>query len=416
MTAQPPQYTYSTMSGVNVQTDSPTKEDHLFLSTVSSEDVSSPDEIGSGSDSSRSTNLLSDSSQQPKIKGILDNKHEALPRKTSRAGQETGFKAALKATFLPPPQPGRQIKVKDGKKLGKSFQRTDERPNDFAGGEVLDYDPRGKNATAGDGILPPGSLKTPPINRGRSGTTESGYGSDRESSLGAPSESGESEVGSEWAASTNGSSDRGRSFVMSKPNRPRGDSIASTTSSSSGAAIKFAPLPMSGRLKRANSFSIGVAARTHLLRSQGTAAPPRPTYTPQHLHGSQMWYASQAQKHEDVVDVGEEIKKGASKAWKLIRGGGSASDKDSGKSDGNASPATSDAERSAAAKAAIFTKPKKEYPKEGAPIADAQTGELKIANAPSHSASNTTPRSRKAKYRKRPRRSIHRWISVTQAT
>lgn len=395
------------MNGGAVLSDSPTKNDHVFVSTVSSQDTASPDEIVS--DSSTSPFVHSDSSQPPKLKSILDNPNEVLPQK-SRSGSESGFKAALKATFLPPPTPGRQIKVKDGKRLGKSFKRTEPRPNDFEGGEVLDYDPRGKHASAGDGILPPGCLKPPSSSSDRrDSVSESGYGSDKESSLGTPSEMSESdfsrsytsEASSAWADS----SERGRSMT-SVSSRPRQASMASTTSNSSGAAIKFAPLPVSGRLKRANSITIGVAARSHLLQSQGTAAPPRPSYTPQHVHGSQSWYTD-AQPHpnpryDDVVDVGEEIKKGASKAWKLIRGsGGNTSDSSNGKakekgaaasqapaqqSEGEARTA---AERKAAAQAAIFEKPKKTFPKEGAPVADAETGELKMANG---DAITTTPK------------------------
>ena len=174
--------------------------------------------------------------------------------------------------------------------------------------------------------------------------------------------------------------------------------MASTTSNSSCAAIKFAPLPVSGRLKRANSITIGVAARSHLLQSQGTAAPPRPSYTPQHVHGSQTWYTNAPPnshpRHDDVVDVGEEIKKGASKAWKLLRGGGgNTSDSSSPKakeSGAAGAPPSSAAERKAAAQAAIFEKPKKAFPKEGAPIADPETGELKMANGAA--ASSTTPK------------------------
>ncbi|SPO27359.1 uncharacterized protein UTRI_10476 [Ustilago trichophora] len=395
-----------TISASALLSDSPTKRDHVFVSTVSSEDASSPDEIAS--DSSKGLAIHSDSSRQPKLKGILDNADEVLPRRPSRSASESGFKAALKATFLPPPTPGRQIKVKDGKRLGKTFRRTEPRSDDFEGGEVLDYDPRGKHATAGDGILPTGSLRPPPspIDR-RDSASESGYGSDKESSLGTPSEMGESdfsrsytsEASSAWDSTNNDSSERGRPSVP-VGSRARQASMASTTSNSSGAAIKFAPLPVSGRLKRANSITIGVAARSHLLQSQGTAAPPRPTYTPQHVHGSQSWYTNAQPnahpRYDDVVDVGEEIKKGATKAWKLIRGGGgggNTSDSSSSKARENgaataAAPPRSDAERKAAAQAAIFEKPKKSFPKEGAPVADPETGELKMANG---SAANTTP-------------------------
>ncbi|KAJ9480323.1 hypothetical protein PHBOTO_003541 [Pseudozyma hubeiensis] len=376
-------------SGAQTLSDSPTKQDSVFVSTASTSEVSSPDEISS--DSSRAPAIHSDPSNQPKLKSILDNPNDVLPRKASRSGSESGFKAALKATFLPPPTPGRQVKVKDGKRLGKSFQRVEPRSNDFEGGEVLEYDPRGKDASAGDGLLPTGCLNPPSTSPGDS-ASESGYGSDKESSLGTPSEMGEStdysrsftsEASSAWGSSNNASSERGRPS-LSTTSRRREGSIASTTSNSSGAAIKFCPLPVSGRLKRANSITIGVAARSHLLQSQGTAAPVRPSYTPQHVHGSQSWYnapnSNAHPKHDDVVDVGEEIKKGASKAWKLIRGGGgSASDASSA---GAASQAGDDsaAAQKQAERAAMFDKPKKSFPKEGAPVADPETGELKMAD------------------------------------
>ncbi|GAC72067.1 hypothetical protein PANT_6d00055 [Moesziomyces antarcticus T-34] len=389
--------------GAAVASDSPTKQAPVLVSTVSSEDVSSPDEVVS--DSSKSNAIHSDSSSQPKLKGILENANDVVPtRRASRSGSESGFRAALKATFLPPPTPGRQIKLKDGKRLGKTFKRTEPRPSDFEGGQVLEYDPRGKQASAGDGILPAGCLKPPPLDR-RDSASESGYGSDHESSLGTPSEVGEfsdlsrsytSEASSTWASTTTDSNERGRP-QLSHPSRARQSSMASTTSSSSNAAIKFAPLPVSGRLKRANSITIGVAARSHLLQSQGTAAPPRQSYVPPHVHSSQSWYTHNAHpRQDDVVDVGEEIKKGATKVMKLLRGGGgggggsggaaaneAAGAKPQGTVSNAAGGAPSEAQKMQEAKQALLSKPKKVFPKEGAPVADPQTGELTMANGDS---------------------------------
>ncbi|SAM85183.1 uncharacterized protein UBRO_20877 [Ustilago bromivora] len=371
--------------------DSPTRQVHSFVSLVSSPEASSPDELVS--DSSVSQAILSDASSQPKPKSILENAHEALPRKPFRSGSESGFKAALKATFLPPPTPGRQIKAKDGKKLGKSFQRTDPLPERFQGGQVLEYDPQGKHVAVGDGILPPGSTKPPSFDR-RDSASESGYASDKESSVGTPSEMGDasrfsrsytSEASSACRPSMNHQSERGPP-TSSVPSRARQGSVASTTSSSSStAAIKFAPLPMSGRLKRANSITIGVAARSHLLQSQGTAAPPRSSCTPQHVHGSQAWYTNNAgnvhPRHEGVVDVGQEIKKGATKAWKLLRGTGGGNASDRSNSSNNNTPAIESAPAvKAATQAALLEKAKKTFPKEGAPVADHETGQLKMAN------------------------------------
>ncbi|SAM83069.1 uncharacterized protein UBRO_20736 [Ustilago bromivora] len=384
-----------------ILTDSPTRQYHSFVSVVSSPEASSPVELVS--DSSVSQAILSDASSQPKPKSILENAHGALPRKPSWSGSESGFKAALKATFLPPPTPGRQIKVKDGKKLGKTFQRTDPLPERFQGGQVLEYDPRGKDATAGDGILPSGCTKPPSFDR-RDSASESGYGSDKESSVGTPSEMGDasqfsrsytSEASSARGPSMNDQSERGRP-TSSVPSRARQGSVASTTSSSSSAAaIKFAPLPMSGRLKRANSITIGVAARSHLLQSQGTAAPPRSSCTPQHVHGSQAWYTNNAgnvhPRHEGVVDVGQEIKKGATKAWKLLRGTGGGNASDRSNSSNNNTPATESAPAvKAATQAALLEKAKKTFPKEGALVADHETGQLKMANG--SVPVNTTPK------------------------
>ena len=389
------EHQHNKMGGTAPHSESPTEQNAVSVSTVTSNPASSSADLSS--DSSKAPAIHSDSSNQPKLKSILDNPNDVLPRKASRSGSESGFKAALKATFLPPPTPGRQIKLKDGKPLGKSFQRVEPRPSDFEGGEVLDYDPRGENASAGDGVLPAGCMNPRPALHTRDSASESGYGSDKESSLGTPSEMGDSsdfsrsytsEVSSAWASSTNATSERGRS-TTSVPSRARQASIASSTSSSSGAAIKFCPLPASGRLKRANSITIGVAARSHLLQSQGTAAPPRQSYTPQHVHGSQSWYTNSSAhpKHDDVVDVGEEIKKGATKAWKLLRGGGgNTSDSSNGKAKDAASGNT--ARSSGSAAAASLAKPKKAFPKEGAPIADPQTGELKMADG---SDVGTTP-------------------------
>ncbi|PWY97652.1 hypothetical protein BCV70DRAFT_48991 [Testicularia cyperi] len=339
------------------------KRNPTIVSTMSSEEVSSPDEISGGTASSHSAN-----SSKPQLKGILNNPNEALPRK-SRSGSQSGFKAALKSTFLPPPTPGRQIKVKDGKPLGKTFRRCEPLPDAFEGGEVLPFDPRGDDASVGDGVVPPECLRRQASMTQRSDSiSDSGYNSDQESSAATESDFGDaSELSqsytTEKSSLSEGMSQRGRGNVP-KTSRAREGSVASTTSSgSSAAAIKFAPLPVSGRLKRANSITIGVAARSQLLQSQGTAAPQRPPTTPQHVHNSQYWYTG-GSKPEDVVDVGEEIRKGASKAWKLLRGGS-----------GSETLST----QAANPTAAPLEKPHKQFPKEGAPVTDPETGELKMA-------------------------------------
>lgn len=393
-------------AAISDRSQAPAKQEPVFVSTLTAEETSSPEQTSS--DSFRAPAIQSEFSKQPKLKSILDNPNDVLPCRASRSGSESGFKAALKATFLPPPTPGRQVKLKDGRTLGRSFQRTEPRSTDFEGGEVLDYDPRGKNASAGDGILPTVCLYPPstsPVNS----TSGSGYGSDKDSGLSTPSETDESadyshsytsETNSAMGSSTNTSSERGRPAI-SVPSRAREGSMASTTSSSSGAAIRFCPLPVSGRLKRANSITIGVAARSHLLQSQGSAAPLRPSYAPHHVHGSQSWYTNAGHnanaathlRHADVVDVGEEIKKGASKAWKFIRGGGASTSDSSGGKAKQVSD-SSNAVQTKAAQSAMFDQPKKAFPKEGAPVADPETGELKMADGSALGSSSEVPNGR----------------------
>lgn len=306
-----------------------------------------------------------------KIKSILNNANDTLPRKQTRARSDSGFKAALKSTFLPPPVPGRQIKVKDGKPLGKSYLRCEPLPEAFEGGEVLPYDPRGEEASAGDGIIPPECLVSP---RDRNGSSSDvGDISDRASSVAVESEYGESS-GSSQADS---GQERGRQ-MSAAAGRSRGESVTSNSSSSGSAAIKFAPLPLSGRLKRANSISIGVAARSQLLQSQGTAAPPRQRAAPQHVHDSQDWYtggSSSRTTPEGVIDVGEELRKGASKAWKLLRGGTTSNNGST-----NNTPAT---ESSGMSFDPRPDPPKRHFPKEGAPVSDPETGELRMAGGES---------------------------------
>lgn len=301
-----------------------------------------------------------------KIKSILNNPNDTLPRKQTRARSDSGFRAALKSTFLPPPVPGRQIKVKDGKPLGKSYLRCEPLPEAFEGGEVLTYDPRGENASAGDGVIPPACLISPQDRKGS--FSDTGDGSDRASSVAV-----ESEYGDTSSSSQPDSSERRGRQMSSTTGRSRNDSVASTSSSSGSAAIKFAPLPLSGRLKRANSISIGVAARSQLLQSQGTAAPPRQRAAPQHVHYSQDWYTDGTSRTtpEGVLDVGEELRKGANKAWKLLRGGTSSSNNSTSNT-----PATESADTSFNT---LPDQPKKHFPKEGAPVPDPETGELRMA-------------------------------------
>lgn len=126
----------------------------------------------------------------------------------------------------------------------------------------------------------------------------------------------------------------------------RSVSRSSQASSNNPCKIKFCPLPSSGRLKRANSITIGVAARSHLLQSQGSARTTDNTAawqaqanaqrnqsqgtsdqqgaekTPQSQSASQNGIV----RHNDTVDLGEELRKGMLKAFRKIRRGSSVSD------------------------------------------------------------------------------------------
>ncbi|EJU00746.1 hypothetical protein DACRYDRAFT_108809 [Dacryopinax primogenitus] len=84
-------------------------------------------------------------------------------------------------------------------------------------------------------------------------------------------------------------------------------------------SISFAPLPSPERPRqRRNSITLGVAARSQILRSQGSGAAPRPRPRgPKVVHvyeGGQDWSAA---KREQVVDLGELGKK----LWKKWREG-----------------------------------------------------------------------------------------------
>lgn len=271
-------------------------------------------------------------------KGILDNPHDTLPPRRTSSASESGFKAALKATFLPAPTPGRLAKHK-GQPLGKTFRRTQPLPSDFEGAQVLPFDPRGEHASVGDGIL-----ELPRRGSDSTTDTESSLFDDQDQDRDQEPERG-----------------RGRSMCPGMGRRESSVASTSTTSTTSSCAIRFAPLPVSGRLKRANSITIGVAARSHLLQSQGSAAPPRQEQIPQHVHASQQqWYVT-GTKPDDVIDVGEEIRKGAVKAWNRIRG--TSTSTRSGSSSGSGSGANVHA-------------------KEGAPVADPRTGEIKVLGGP----------------------------------
>lgn len=311
--------------------------------------------------------------------GILDNAHEAPSRNGKKtkgvmgasgpggeASQSSSIGSFFKSAFLTQ-QAGRQIKT-DGKPLGKTFERTRPLPNAHEGAEVLEVDPRGDKATAGDGIIlsptssatsgSQTSLEVPDAGgmnaRRLSAASSSAGGSDSFSS--SPSSSQQEDVeqgqGSITTTTTTGSTSStsiGDAWERAaRPDRSASETSPSGSSSSLGTngtgvcSIRFAPLPTSGRLKRANSITIGVAARSQLLHSQGAgrqqyALPPshpQSSYQRQpqqrgreqdQPHHTQMWYMPGAQRPDDVIDIGEELKKSATKVWRRMRRGSSAS-------------------------------------------------------------------------------------------
>lgn len=116
---------------------------------------------GSGSNSGGSTDVPSSSNgtpHDPNLKpstSILANAHEGQSREKIRA--KSSKRSAFKAAFIPV-QPGRQMKT-NGKPLGRTFERKTPLPQGakFEGGPVLQHDPRGEEASAGDGLVPPSS-------------------------------------------------------------------------------------------------------------------------------------------------------------------------------------------------------------------------------------------------------------------
>lgn len=271
--------------------------------------------------------------------GILANAHEA-PKKPIKPA-DSGFTSALKAAFIPP-QPGKQRKH-NGKPLGKSFERTSPLPTKgHDGGEVLKHDPRGEHAKVGDGIV---------LSNGFEGEEEIDESPSWTPLTATSSASSAGEVQSQDGSWSDLSASRGRSSTMASngttgTGSSRSMSRSSGSSSSNPCKIKFCPLPSSGRLKRANSITIGVAARSHLLQSQGSARANNGS------SNAAAWQAAQAAsqrgnsstgteqaqnvvdlpkreavlRHGDTVDLGDELRKGVMKAFRKMRKGGSVSE------------------------------------------------------------------------------------------
>lgn len=373
--------------------------------------------------SSSSTGTPHDPNLKPST-SILANAHEGQSREKIRA--KSSKRSAFKAAFIPV-QPGRQMKT-NGKPLGRTFERKTPLPQGakFEGGPVLQHDPRGEEASAGDGLVPPSS--TSPSKGGSIDAVSMSGDTDLDSlsqSTGSttnlsssPSNSTTDSSMSRSAAGDDVQDEDGEDDVFSEissPLHPRSRTNTMSTESSSSvssrrgaymrlrarlltaypssrtrqgssthASIRFAPLPVSGRLKRANSITIGVAARSQLLRSQGPGRnssqfPAQPVQAPlphgmsyQDTHkgvaagsgsprdakagagGVQRSGSSSSRRSgagevgspssqsssvdrmamagyyggsvpDDTVDLGEELSKGLKSAWRKMRGSSGAS-------------------------------------------------------------------------------------------
>lgn len=248
-------------------------------------------------------------------RGILTNAHEA-PKRNPKA-VDSGIRSALKSAFIPT-TPGKQMKT-NGKPLGKSFERQQPLSQSHEGGEILKVDPRGRKASVGDGII----------------FSPSGSSTDDEMEM----VKGRFTSASDLLKVPNGNAiahERGRSDSVSTSGfSERSESVSSNQSSSNNpCCIKFAPLPTSGRLKRANSITIGVAARSQLLQSQGggrsgsnAAAWQQQWQQQQQNKNDSSNYSrhSGIQGRDEQIDLGQELRKGAAKAWNRVRRGSSVS-------------------------------------------------------------------------------------------
>lgn len=288
----------------------------------------SNDSRGSSGSSQNGMNATS-----PRGGGILANAHEA-PKKPIKV-PDGSFTSALRAAFIPQ-QAGKQMKA-NGKPLGKSFERTQPlMTRGHEGGEVLKRDPRGQNAPCGDGVVLTNEFPD---------EEEKGTPDDEEGTPWSPA----SVTSDSLAPSSLGSSDsaweqvtRGRSTTTSNSLTRSTSTASSQNSSNNPCSIKFAPLPSSGRLKRANSITIGVAARSQMLHSQGSGRASNNTNTAawQAQFNAQRYGGPQPDQNgqlppqqpsksvihgDDTVDLGEEIRKGALKAWRRMRRGSSVS-------------------------------------------------------------------------------------------
>ncbi|KAK0554240.1 hypothetical protein OC845_000859 [Tilletia horrida] len=244
--------------------------------------------------------------------------------------------------------------------LGKSFKRAGPPPTDdkgrIQGAPLLDHDPRSESEDGGEST-----------SSSHSDTTENGgfpaSMQDARQNLGTSSDrlpqrpfrdrfgsvpdthyygttSGQAQSQSIARSNSNASSSSYRS-ESSTGSKSRADLGASPHS------IRFCPLPETGRLKRANSITIGIAARSQMLLSQGSGPVPRaqnqgwtnsaaghhqpggggvhpsdPRFAGIQNHRAAAWYEAGGEVPDDVIDVGAELRKVGKLAWRKMRGGG----------------------------------------------------------------------------------------------
>ncbi|KAK0566237.1 hypothetical protein OC844_000840 [Tilletia horrida] len=259
--------------------------------------------------------------------------------------------------------------------LGKTFKREGPPPLDekgrIQGAPLLDVDPRRERS---DSEEDGGSESAVELGSSYSSQASSSSGiassdssapdaisTDSAASLSSSvSSSGSSSALSRGrlpSASSGSRSDAQSSLVRSSSNASSVRStstMSSDTRSSNSHAIRFCPLPATGRLKRANSITIGIAARSQMLLSQGSGPVPRiqqqqlqyvwqdgapqppqaaqgqssgvhpsdPRYAGFQHQRAAAWYEAGGELPPDVVDVGAELKKFGRLAWKKMRGEG----------------------------------------------------------------------------------------------
>ncbi|KAE8244039.1 hypothetical protein A4X13_0g6846 [Tilletia indica] len=236
-------------------------------------------------------------------------------------------------------------KANAARPLGKSFKRDGPPPLDaegkIQGAPLLDADPRTASSDQEDvfegGSSSDLSSSVDSLSQASSSSSSAGPVGRRTVSNGSvgPSTSNRSGSAGLLRSISNASSVQSGSSKSSQsgPDGRRG----------SAHTIRFCPLPATGRLKRANSITIGIAARSQILLSQGNGPVPRgqqqswtqggpstPSRSGVHPTDSRYsgfqdqraaaWYEAGGDVPADVIDVGAELRKVGMKAWRRMRG------------------------------------------------------------------------------------------------